>query len=379
VHDLKTSLPIQNPGGEGRRFYELDSMRGIAALVVLGNHFRNMFYPNATFLHGWQSIFLYPLVSGRESVMFFFLLSGFVLALPFFRGSNPPYFVFVCRRILRIYGPYLGALALAVSGCAIWHGQLGNVGRFSGAWGSAVDAHSLFQHILFLGDYNYYRYNTAFWSLVYEMRISLIFPLLFWVAIILRTRYSLFLVLILTLAGVQMSHSQLLVTLAYAAIFLVGILVAKNRDTLGGVYRNSAVWPRYLLALASIALYDQGHKISNLGLLWHLGDTPVVIGAAGIIIVVLNPTTAKRILNSSAPAFLGRISYSLYLVHGTVLFAMAAIIGGKVNHLIFSFLYFPTAIFLSWGFYVAVERPFMLWSRSVGRRKAIPTVDPTVA
>jgi peptidoglycan/LPS O-acetylase OafA/YrhL len=354
-------------------------MRGIAALVVLGNHFRNMFYPDATFLHGWQSVFLYPLVSGRESVMFFFLLSGFVLALPFFRGNNPPYFVFACRRILRIYGPYLGALALAASGCAIWHGQLGTVGRFSGAWGSDVDAHSLLQHVLFLGDYNYYRYNTAFWSLVYEMRISLVFPLLFWAAINLRTRYSLFLVLILTLAGVQMRHSQSLVTFAYAAIFLVGILVAKNRGILGGVYLKSPVWVRYLLALASIALYDQGHKIHSFGLLWHLGDLPVVIGAAGIIIVGLNSTTAKRILNANVPAFLGRISYSLYLVHGTVLFAMAAIIGGKVSHPAFFLLYFPTAIFLSWGFYVAVERPFMLWSRSVGRHKAVPGTDPVMA
>src|SRR5665213_3578455 len=195
MNDEKSSLPsaakpLQNPKGEGRRFHELDAMRGLAAVVVLGNHFRNMFYPTVLFAHGWQSVFLYPLVSGRESVMFFFLLSGFVLSLPFLRGKRQPYSIFLRRRILRIYGPYLGALVLALIGCALWHNRPGSTGWRGATWSNQVDLRSVLQHVLFIGNYNYERYNTAFWSLVYEMRISIIFPLLFVVANRLKARYT---------------------------------------------------------------------------------------------------------------------------------------------------------------------------------------------
>ena len=48
--------------------------------------------------------------------MLFFLLSGFVLSVPYLRGKGQAYPVYLIRRILRIYAPYLAALALAVAG-----------------------------------------------------------------------------------------------------------------------------------------------------------------------------------------------------------------------------------------------------------------------
>lgn len=373
--DKKPSLPsaakpLQNPKGEGRRFHELDAMRGLAAVVVLGNHFRNMFYPAATFAHGWQSVFLYPLVSGRESVMFFFLLSGFVLSLPFLRGKTQPYWIFLRRRVLRIYGPYLGALALALIGCAIWHSRLGSTGWRGATWWRQVDLKSVLQHVLFIGNYNYERYNTAFWSLVYEMRISIIFPLLFVVANKLKARYTLLIVAACTLVGVHAVQHQFLITFEYVGVFLIGVLLAKNLDMLNGLYRRQGTVQHILLALLSLLFYFGGHRIASAGPLWHLGDMPVVLGAVGLLILGLNSVKTSRALNSVIPTFLGRISYSLYLVHGTVLFAMAAALQNKVSPPVFFLIYFPTAILLSWGFYVAVEEPFMVMSRNVGRRSA---------
>lgn len=373
--DKKPSLPsaakpLQNPKGEGRRFHELDAMRGLAAVVVLGNHFRNMFYPTATFAHGWQSVFLYPLVSGRESVMFFFLLSGFVLSLPFLRGKTQPYWIFLRRRVLRIYGPYLGALALALIGCAIWHSRLGSTGWRGATWSRQVDLKSVLQHVLFIGNYNYERYNTAFWSLVYEMRISIIFPLLFVVANKLKARYTLLIVAACTLVGVHAVQHQFLITFEYVGVFLIGVLLAKNLDMLNGLYRRQGTVQHILLALLSLLFYFGGHRIASAGPLWHLGDMPVVLGAVGLLILGLNSVKTSRALNSVIPTFLGRISYSLYLVHGTVLFAMAAALQNKVSPPVFFLIYFPTAILLSWGFYVAVEEPFMVMSRNVGRRSA---------
>lgn len=375
MNDLKSSLPsadkpLPNPKGEGRRFHELDAMRGLAAVIVLGNHFRNMFYPSATFSSGWQSVFLYPFVSGYESVMFFFILSGFVLSLPFLRGKAQPYQIFLRRRILRIYGPYLGALALALVGCALWHNRLGTVGWRAGTWSRQVDVRSVVQHVLFIGDYDYSRYNTAFWSLVYEMRISIIFPLLFVVANKLKAKYVFLIVAACTVLGVHVEDRPFLLTFEYIGVFLIGVLLAKNLERLNEFYRRQGRVGHCLFAVVSLSLYFGGHRIASIGSLWHLGDMPVVLGAAGLLLLGLNSVKASRALNSVVPTFLGRISYSLYLVHGTVLFAMAAVLQNKVSPPVFFLIWFPSAILLSWGFYVAVEEPFMVWSRNVGRRNA---------
>jgi Predicted acyltransferases len=375
MNDLKSSLPsadkpLPNPRGEGRRFHELDAMRGLAAVIVLGNHFRNMFYPSATFSSGWQSVFLYPFVSGHESVMFFFILSGFVLSLPFLRGKAQPYQIFLRRRVLRIYGPYLGALALALIGCALWHNRLGTVGWRAATWSRQVDVRSVVQHVLFIGNYNYDRYDAAFWSLVYEMRISIIFPLLFVVANKLKAKYVLLIVAACTLVGVHAREHQFLVTFEYVGVFLIGVLLAKNLERLTAFYRRQGTVGHILFALVSLFLYFGGHCMASIGPLWHLGDMPVVLGAAGLLLLGLNSAKASRALHSVVPTFLGRISYSLYLVHGTVLFAMAAVLQNKVSPPVFFLIWFPTAILLSWGFYVAVEEPFMVWSRNVGRRNA---------
>lgn len=357
------------------RFNELDSMRGIAALIVLFSHFVNMFYPAVRSTTGWRSELLYPLIAGHESVMFFFVLSGFVLALPFLRGKSHPYPIFLWRRVLRIYGPYLGALILAIAGCAIWHNRLGSTGWAAGTWGRQVDIRSVIEHIAFLGNYDYSRYDTAFWSLVYEMRISIIFPVLFFVTDRLRLRYTAILAAACILIGVCASNSKSLITLEYAAIFMVGILLAKNLASLSELYRRSTVWERWLLVAFAFLFYNGGHLLTGLGPLWHLGDMPVVAGAVGFMLVGLNSSRARSILNSTVPAFLGKISYSFYLVHGTVLFAMAAMLKDKIRPLDFLVLYIPVAILLSWGFYRAVEAPFTRLSRNAARRLvAVPVL-----
>lgn len=342
-------------------------MRGIAALIVLFHHFTYMFYPAVFRTEDWRSALLYPLIAGHESVMFFFVLSGFVLALPYLRGKNQTYPTFLWRRVLRIYGPYLGALAIAIAGCAVWHGKLGSSGWAAATWGKQVDLRSVVEHILFIGNYNYSRYNTAFWSLVYEMRISIVFPLLFLAAYRLRLRYALLLIVACTLIGVSVFSGKTLITVEYAAIFIIGILLAKHLDSLKDAYRRSAAWKHWMLVLLSILLYDGWHLVSDRGPLWHLGDMPIAVGAAGLVVVGINSRSAQRILNSPTPAFLGKISYSFYLVHGTVLFAMAAALKDKVSPAEFFILCLPSAILLSWGFYQAVEAPFMRMSRKVGQ------------
>ena len=90
------------------RLLALDVLRGIAAfIVVLGHLF--LMYPEALRMEipTWLRIsVLRVLVNGHASVILFFVLSGYVLSIPFLRGNAPPYFSYVAKRICRIYIPF---------------------------------------------------------------------------------------------------------------------------------------------------------------------------------------------------------------------------------------------------------------------------------
>jgi Acyltransferase family len=86
---------IHSLGVRSLRFEQLDSMRGLAALVVVFHHFYLMFY-RAHFRSNPLSALIYPFVAGHESVMLFFVLSGFVLSLPLMKQVPFSYPIYVC-------------------------------------------------------------------------------------------------------------------------------------------------------------------------------------------------------------------------------------------------------------------------------------------
>jgi len=70
-----------------RRFHELDAIRGLAALMVVFSHFVLIWQIPWRDEPGFLSFLRYPFITGHEAVMLFFLLSGFVLSLPYL-GAN---------------------------------------------------------------------------------------------------------------------------------------------------------------------------------------------------------------------------------------------------------------------------------------------------
>jgi hypothetical protein len=169
---------INSLGVRSLRFEQLDSMRGLAALVVVFHHFYLMFY-RAHFRSNPWSALIYPFVAGHESVMLFFVLSGFVLSLPLMKQVPFSYPIYVWKRVLRIYGPYLGALAITIIGCAIWHNRLPSFAGGVPPWNGPVTLQGVSHVLVFIGPGNDTRYNETFWSLIHEMRISIVFPVIF--------------------------------------------------------------------------------------------------------------------------------------------------------------------------------------------------------
>jgi peptidoglycan/LPS O-acetylase OafA/YrhL len=353
---------------DGQRWRELDAIRGIAACIVVLWHFYQVLTPEA--FPGWirlgmEGTPLYIIISGSESVMLFFLLSGFVLSLPFHRKTNRlSYRSFVVKRIARIYVPYLAALFLAVLGNAWCHGLAIN-SWFMETWYDAPKLTTVLQHVLFLGNYNYYAFNTAFWSLVYEMRISLIFPFL--CILVIRIGWFRALWLAMGFAGLSVVlrnagiSGQTTETFKYVCFFVVGILLAQYALPIRQRLSRTPKILRVAGILLSLLLYSLAHLFPG-----AIKDGLLLIGASGIIVAGLNETIFSEALNWPIFQFLGRISYSIYLLHGTILYLLAYAFYQRVP-LEWLFLPFLTCVVVaSTIFYYVVEKP----SIELGRRLA---------
>ena len=104
------------------RFDQLDAMRGLAALsvvihhslltlpVFLSAHYHEAVSPqNSALTDSPFHIFW----AGREAVILFFMLSGFVLSLSYLKHKELPYKIFILKRICRLYVPYISSIILS--------------------------------------------------------------------------------------------------------------------------------------------------------------------------------------------------------------------------------------------------------------------------
>ena len=59
------------------------------------------------------------IAAGREAVVFFFVLSGFVLSVPYAGPRAPRYGKFLAKRMCRIYPPFAAAVLISMLGDAL--------------------------------------------------------------------------------------------------------------------------------------------------------------------------------------------------------------------------------------------------------------------
>lgn len=173
------------------RFGELDSLRGVAAFVVMIHHYLlalPSFYP-----YGEGSVYtriftytpLHLLWAGYESVLLFFTLSGFVLSLPYWQRGVFDYGSFVVKRWCRVWVPYILVVSMsALLAVVLARGDVpGTSSWFAYAWaGRGIAAY--LQHFFLILDLVPVSaaYIPVVWSLKYEMLASLSFPLLLFIS-----------------------------------------------------------------------------------------------------------------------------------------------------------------------------------------------------
>ncbi|RXH57080.1 acyltransferase 3 [Granulicella sibirica] len=320
---------------------------------------------------------LVPFFNGRSSVILFFLLSGFVLSLPYKRGNALPYHIFFLRRLARIYVPYVAALALALVADWRFHGPL-PMSRWSNlTWTAPLTWPLILQNFLLIGNYDTAQVNTAFWSLAVEMRLSILFPLLCLPLLRLKRSYTFLLfaaLVVFNIAAVQIfahrmrpvSFTNMAEMIAGTVAFAAGILLSRWLELFQTTWGRTPALQRILFFAISLTTLEWS---ANLPVphAWIFADVLPVAGGCGVLIATLCSRRVTRILSHRLPAWLGRVSYSLYLVHATVLFSLMHLFFARATRLELLAPYLLLSLLSATAFFFLVEKPCIHLSRTIGR------------
>ncbi|EOO70779.1 hypothetical protein IC7_04582 [Bacillus cereus BAG1O-1] len=164
------------------------------------------------------------------------------------------------------------------------------------------------------------------------------------------------------------------ITLHYSSMFIIGALLAKNREYLVSKIINSKVkyillplgllffsYPRIPFMLLSKLIGEIDYDLYLIIIDWY-----ICFGAVVIILSALSSKLFSKLLLIKPVQFIGEISYSLYLVHPIVLLTTVHIFYGKISVpliLLISFLFTMVVSVLCYKF---IEIP----SIKIGRKLA---------
>ncbi|WP_250502586.1 acyltransferase [Caballeronia sp. AZ7_KS35] len=364
------------------RYHQLDSLRGIAALTVVFSH-----YSQITLTHWLQHVPWRAIAEGHSAVILFFALSGFALAMQITGDSRPGFAEFIVKRVCRIYIPYLIAVLAAYTAyCLLYRSNLSWTGEWvNQAWHAGIDRHDLLDHLYFVIPFSNSTLDPVLWSLVYEMRISLIFPILVVVVFATPVWFSVALSMCFSLAAFGYYHhlqrtlldasiqGEWMPTIHYMSMFVLGALIARYREAISsklGAYSPRTLFGALLICLALYVLVGSitRHSISNDVLRSFADDWIILPAVTGILVLAIALRPFAAFLTARPLIFLGEISFSLYLLHCIVLLGVLHYFGETyqgMSLIIAAVLILPVSI----AGYYAVEKPSIRLGRYLTRGK----------
>lgn len=319
----------------------LDGLRGIAALIVVIFHLLTDFYPAIivpvlTLVHTTdfemylRNTPLNILFDGPFAVCIFFVLSGYVLTYKFFqKGDNDIIISAASRRYLRLVVLVLFSILFAyiilslnlffnhqayiITGSDFLNG-------FYSFEPNIVEAIRQALWGVFFDDSH--TYNAVLWTMKTEFFGSM---LVFAMAILFgktQLRFVAYIVAIMFFIN------------NYLFAFIIGMIIADfyNSKTTEK-YRLKDDLPAFFLFIIGIVVgcYDDDYQnpiytflsfsfITSTELFYH------ILGAAIILLAILSSSSLKNIFSHKIMKFLGRISFSVYVLHQIIICSFSSLL-----------------------------------------------------
>ena len=280
--DSFAKSPSSNPS---TRIPSLDSLRGLAILMVIFGHFLPLRLSFAEAAFHVTSL-------GRGGVLLFFLLSGYLV---FRNVERQTTITFLSRRLFKILPAYwVNVVLVFMLGAWVTH---------DGSW--TVDV--LFSNFFMVQDLTHRdSLSGVYWTLLIEIKFYLFLSLQF---LLLRDRYVL-----VVLAGLVAVNLAVWLTRGYASLlltffpaFYVGIRIRQAESA--GWSRAAILSASGVSAIVAASLFVFDDQYGRWSAIY-------VIVESLALVLVMRAGISNAVLN-----FFGRISYSHYLYHTVVGYA----------------------------------------------------------
>lgn len=340
-----------------KKLFYLDGIRGLAALAVVISHYIQVFYPAALNGSNQQAHFKWDIwyghspinlfYNGQFAVCLFFVLSGYVLSVKMFeKDLDSETFQRLLqssalRRYIRLAVPaavsvffvYLAIVTSSFHLHEIWGTTLTDMKKDYYALDTNV--YTVMKAAIFDPFFRFeaHPYNPVLWTMSYELLGS--FFIFGFVALFGRVKKRWIVYLLLSFALIQ----------TYFVAFLWGMLLAdllKQKWTQGkikavlvllmGIYLGSA--PYTSLIGTMYAPIEIGTRIINQWIRFNIDPRLLArtLGAAMILFALLRLRVMQYVLGCEILSYLGKISFSLYLIHFTFLNTFSAFLFSRLIH-----------------------------------------------
>jgi peptidoglycan/LPS O-acetylase OafA/YrhL len=370
------SLPQRDDTLDKNALKFLDGLRGLAAFYVVVGHARWLLWEGFSNFQGhneqyvwWDQVLAYGLVAfryGHEAVLFFFVLSGFVIHLRYAKkwreDASVPFdwLNYLKRRVRRIYPPFLLSLVLAFLLVLIGRQAGFSIYRAATPYPlinqniqPAIDFQTLLGNLGFLmGTYvPVFGTNGPLWSLKYEWWFYMVYPL----SAVLNRRNiypATVLVLFLFMASFSPAYWPVKLLQEVASLLLswwLGVLLA---EVWVGRIRLHWGYLMLLTPVLSLGLLGTGqHPVVN--------DTFCALGFMGLLAFCFwLQIQGVQLIALDRLKWLGDCSYTLYIVHFPVLVWLSGWVIQSKGQLPAHFWYVMVVI-LAWLLHFVVEKPFV--------------------
>ncbi len=360
--------------------YSLEGLRGLAALVVVMDHCVNNFMPNLrqTNLAGWggearRIVAWSPLnliYSGLPAVWIFFLLSGLVLSIKFFRTPSENLIVNgISKRYFRLVIPILVSNIIYVA-CALISNYHTGLGLFP------YDSGMMLLELLYYAPFTHGEfYNSVLWSLSFEMYGSMIIYAVLTLILFTKNPWLALLPALVLTAG---SH-YLLFIVGCACCYLRQVIRKDDKpiNTLGGLPLAELIAAGALLmaypcprdGLEVGGLYSYFPSSGDL-----MRDYTYYTSAGAIVFfcsILFNERTLN-FLNNPIGRFLGDISFPIYLIHLPLIYFVRLTFSihdlDFLEFLALDAVMLPVIIALSYAFSLRVDKPAVGFAGTLGAK-----------
>jgi peptidoglycan/LPS O-acetylase OafA/YrhL len=356
---------------EGRRFLFLDGLRGVAAMMVVVFHL----YGNLdSAVHGWFPARLASLaLNGQFGVDIFFVLSGFVIAHSVSNGELSWRYLgrFGLRRSIRLDPPLWMTIFVEIVLIRVSLVLFPDLGTQLPNWSQIVANVTYTQG--FLGIPNI---EPVFWSLTYEVQFYIVL-----------------------VGGLVLLHriprSRTVTPALFVAVFCysLGIWLGAFPSPVRGLFIDR--WFQFALGIAGWAVFMRHISRTEFAALcvlvlcaiaalspmaYRARSTEVAVVAAAVMAFVSLTGRLETTLSGPVIQFLGRISYSLYLIHLSVGWRFISVFrrkfGPELGPAMGSVAFLGgvlLSVFAAWLVYVTLEAPSVKLARKIRLPRAVTT------